>query len=47
MNKRVVITGIGVISPLGGDKQTFWDALVEGRAGIRRITHFDASAKEA
>ena len=44
MHKRIVITGVGVISPLGCDKQVFWNGLVEGRAGIRHITHFDASA---
>src|SRR5438046_10724053 len=43
MNRRVVITGMGVISPLGiGIEQTF-DALVERRGGIRRIQAFDPS----
>jgi 3-oxoacyl-[acyl-carrier-protein] synthase II len=41
--RRVVVTGIGVVSPLGNDLVTFWDNLVNGRSGIRRITHFDPS----
>ena len=41
--RRVVITGMGVVSPIGvGIVETF-DALVEGRCGIRRIEAFDAS----
>ena len=40
---RVVITGLGAISPLGSSVQKFWDGLVCGRSGIRRITRFDAS----
>jgi len=38
---RVVITGLGALSPLGTSVATYWDGLVEGRSGIRRITHFD------
>ncbi|MGB9661995.1 MAG: beta-ketoacyl-ACP synthase II [Moorellaceae bacterium] len=44
MRKRVVITGLGVISPVGNDKASFWQALQEGRSGIGPITRFDASA---
>jgi beta-ketoacyl-acyl-carrier-protein synthase II len=40
---RVVITGLGAISPLGLTCQDFWQGLVAGRSGITRITHFDAS----
>lgn len=40
---RVVITGVGVVSPIGNDKETFWKSLTEGKSGIRRIEHFDPS----
>ncbi len=40
---RVVVTGIGVISPLGRDAATTWEALVRGQSGIDYITHFDPS----
>ncbi|MBU1006162.1 MAG: beta-ketoacyl-ACP synthase II [Candidatus Omnitrophica bacterium] len=43
MNRRVVITGLGVVAPNGTGKRSFWDALKEGRSGIRRITRFDPS----
>jgi len=43
MNRRVVITGLGVIAPNGVGKRAFWDALKQGRSGIRRITRFDPS----
>jgi 3-oxoacyl-[acyl-carrier-protein] synthase II len=42
--RRVVLTGIGVVSPVGDDPKTFWNNLVEGRSGIKRITQFDASS---
>jgi len=42
--KRVVITGMGVIAPNGIGTDNFWDSLVHGRSGVRRITHFDASS---
>jgi 3-oxoacyl-[acyl-carrier-protein] synthase II len=45
MNKRrVVVTGLGTISPVGNDVATAWDNVVAGRSGIGPITHFDASA---
>ena len=44
MSRRVVITGLGMVSPLGLGVQTNWDALVQGRCGIGPITRFDASA---
>ncbi len=40
-DRRVVITGLGLISPVGNDKATAWDNLVNGRSGIRQITRFD------
>lgn len=41
--KRVVVTGLGAISPLGNDVATTWDAAVNGKSGAAPITHFDAS----
>jgi len=41
--RRVVITGVGVISPLGHDLEQTWKGVSEGRSGIERITLFDAS----
>jgi beta-ketoacyl-acyl-carrier-protein synthase II len=40
---RVVITGLGMITPLGSDIDSVWKALLEGKSGVRRITQFDAS----
>ncbi|WP_237228844.1 beta-ketoacyl-ACP synthase II [Rubinisphaera sp. JC750] len=44
MKRRVVVTGIGIISPLGHDVETVWSALREGKSGVDTITHFDASS---
>ncbi len=41
--RRVVVTGLGCISPLGGDVNSTWEALVKGESGVGAITHFDAS----
>ena len=41
--RRVVITGLGVITPVGNDLETFWAALIAGKSGIGRITAFDIS----
>ena len=41
--KRVVVTGLGLITPLGIGVDASWHGLMEGRSGIRRITQFDAS----
>src|ERR1043165_1842946 len=41
--KRVVITGMGLISPLGNDINTFWNNLKEGKGSTAKITKFDAS----
>lgn len=43
MRKRVVITGLGVVSPVGIGKEAFWQALTQGRSGIGKITSFDVS----
>src|ERR1700722_12079433 len=42
-NRRVVVTGIGVVSPIGSDLKSFWENLVNGKSGIRQITQFDSS----
>ncbi|MCB1076855.1 MAG: beta-ketoacyl-ACP synthase II [Verrucomicrobiae bacterium] len=44
MDRRVVITGMGVVSPIGNDLDTFWSSLLAGRSGIRRIESMDTSA---
>jgi 3-oxoacyl-[acyl-carrier-protein] synthase II len=43
MNRRVVITGLGVVTPLGHDLEAFWDKAKNGVSGIGRITAFDTS----
>ena len=42
--RRVAVTGLGILSPLGNDLSSSWDGIVHGRSGIGPITHFDASA---
>ena len=42
--RRVVVTGLGVISPVGIDVPTAWDSITNGRSGIGPITRFDAAA---
>jgi 3-oxoacyl-[acyl-carrier-protein] synthase II len=46
-DRRVVVTGLGVISPVGNDKTTAWSNLVQGHSGLAPITHFDPSPYEA
>lgn len=41
--KRVAVTGIGLVTPVGNDTKTSWAALIEGRSGVGPITRFDAS----
>jgi 3-oxoacyl-[acyl-carrier-protein] synthase II len=43
MKRRVVVTGLGAISPIGNDVKTFWNSLIEGKSGIGPITLFDVS----
>ena len=43
MKRRVVVTGMGAITPVGNDVATTWRALLEGKSGAAPITHFDAS----
>ncbi|MGV7174798.1 beta-ketoacyl-ACP synthase II [Xanthomonas axonopodis] len=43
MSRRVVVTGMGMVSPLGNDLATSWDGIVHGRSGIGPITQIDAS----
>src|ERR1700730_15284934 len=42
-NRRVVITGLGVVTPLGNDREACWKNLVEGKSGIGRIQAFDTA----
>ncbi len=43
ISRRVVITGMGVVSPIGSDLNAFWDSLVHGQSGIGRVTLFDVT----
>jgi len=43
MERRVVVTGMGVITPLGLTVDKYWDNIINGRNGVGMITHFDAS----
>jgi 3-oxoacyl-[acyl-carrier-protein] synthase II len=43
-DRRVVVTGLGVVTPVGNDLNTFWQNLITGQCGIDKITAFDASA---
>ena len=42
-SRRVVVTGLGVVSPVGIGKDTFWQNLIAGKSGVDYITAFDAS----
>jgi 3-oxoacyl-[acyl-carrier-protein] synthase II len=42
--RRVVVTGLGIVSPVGNDVATAWSKLTAGRSGVGRITRFDASS---
>lgn len=43
MERRVVITGLGAITPIGNNTKEFWEGIKEGKCGIDEITHFDTS----
>ena len=43
MGKRVVVTGVGLVTPLGHDVDTIWKRMLNGESGVGRITLFDAS----
>lgn len=44
MSRRVVVTGLGAVTPIGNTVPEFWNALLAGKSGIGRVTHFDVSA---
>ena len=46
MRKRVVITGLGCISPLGNTVQTLWENIIQGKSGVDYITHYDTSEQK-
>jgi len=46
MRRRVALTGVGLITPIGIGKDPFWAGLMEGRSGVRRITAFDPTPYE-
>jgi len=46
-SRRVAVTGLGIISPIGQDKDAVWDSLVNGRTGLKRITRWDPTPYEA
>ena len=43
MNKKLVITGMGAITPIGNSVNEYWKNLIAGKSGVEKITHFDAS----
>ena len=44
MNKRIVVTGMGAVTPLGNSVDSYWEALISGKSGIDMIKEFDASS---
>ncbi len=46
MSRRVVVTGVGLVTPLGNDVETTWQALLRGESGVRPITAFETSGFE-
>ena len=45
--RRVVVTGLGLVTPLGGDVETTWKNILAGKSGIGPITRFDVSDQKA
>jgi 3-oxoacyl-[acyl-carrier-protein] synthase II len=45
--RRVVVTGLGLVTPLGGDVETTWQNLIAGKSGIAAITRFDTTGQKA
>lgn len=43
MSSRIVVTGMGAVTPLGNGVETYWNNLISGKCGIRKITRFDTS----
>jgi len=39
--RRVVVTGLGTVSPIGNSIDKFWNSLLEGKSGVKRLTRFD------
>ncbi len=44
--RRVVITGLGCVTPIGRNREAFWKAACEGRSGVSTVTHFDTTGFE-
>ena len=44
MTKRVVITGMGAVTPIGVDLPSYWNGLISGQSGVSQIESFDVSA---
>jgi len=47
MKRRVAVTGLGIVSPIGCVKDIFWENLIKGKSGIGPLTYFDASQYES
>ena len=47
MKRRVVVTGLGAVTPIGNDVESFWNGVKEGKVGIRLITRFDTTGYKA
>ncbi len=41
--RRVVITGLGAVTPIGNDKDSFWQGICAGRSGVGKVSHFDTT----